>query len=268
MYAHPALTGAVAAWWEGLRGHLAVAGLAGVPEALTEPGDLTAHWRDPRLLLSQTCGRPYRHALADAVQIVATPCYAAAGCDGADYRSFLVVRADDGAQSPADLAGRTVAVNAWDSHSGDTALRCMVAAATAPGEPFFARARVTGSHRASLVAVAASETDCAAVDSVVWAIVGRHEPDIAGALRVIAESDAVPGLPLVSALATPADDMVRLRDGLAAAFADDALADTRRALLLAGIAWTGAEDYARHAAMEAVARGVTLCPDDPAAKTG
>jgi hypothetical protein len=42
---------------------------------------LPDHWVEPHLLLSQTCGYPLRYVLKDHVRLVATPCYAAPGCE-------------------------------------------------------------------------------------------------------------------------------------------------------------------------------------------
>ena len=47
---------AVATLWELLRHSLAGAGLQRLPTALTWPDDYHAHWLEPDLLLSQTCG--------------------------------------------------------------------------------------------------------------------------------------------------------------------------------------------------------------------
>jgi hypothetical protein len=46
------------------------------PDKLTlTPGDLLPHWTDPALLLSQTCGRPYKEHLHGTVRLVGTPDY-------------------------------------------------------------------------------------------------------------------------------------------------------------------------------------------------
>ncbi|MCM3016412.1 hypothetical protein M3570_22380, partial [Bacillus subtilis] len=48
--------------------------------------DLQALWRRDDLLLSQTCGYPYRMlGLRDVVRLIATPIFDADGCDGACY---------------------------------------------------------------------------------------------------------------------------------------------------------------------------------------
>ena len=103
-------------WPQALAGHGVPA-----PAALDRRADYASVWREPGLVLSQTCGYPYATALRGRVQLVATPAYRAAGCDGARYCSMLLVRADDPAQALADLRGRRVAFNATDSQSGHNA---------------------------------------------------------------------------------------------------------------------------------------------------
>ena len=46
---------------------------------------LRAHWLNPRLLLSQTCGYPLMTELRDRVTLLATPRYLFEGCAGSDY---------------------------------------------------------------------------------------------------------------------------------------------------------------------------------------
>src|SRR5690606_6754530 len=99
MYDLPEVAAATAAWWQGLARAFRAEGLADVPGRLATAPALPGHWRDPALLFSQTCGFPLTHGLAGALRLVATPCYRAAGCDGARYRSFLVVAGDSPTRS-------------------------------------------------------------------------------------------------------------------------------------------------------------------------
>lgn len=65
------------------------------PERLDAPVELDAHWRDPRLFLSQTCGYPLVTTLLPDVHVVGAFHYTAPGCSGFHYRSELVARIDD-----------------------------------------------------------------------------------------------------------------------------------------------------------------------------
>jgi ABC-type phosphate/phosphonate transport system substrate-binding protein len=233
MYELPAVTEVTDAWWRGLAQHLRGAGVTRVPAKLTRSGDLSADWRAPDLLLSQTCGYPLTHALAASVQLVATPRYHAPGCRGAWYSSAIVIAADNPAQAFADLTGHVAVINGPDSQSGCHALRYMAAMLTG-GDCFFNAIRTSGSHAASLEAVRHGCADVAAVDAVTHALMVRHAPEKLTGTRVLTYSPSTPGLPYITRGNASAAYVARLRSGLAAAAADPELAWVRQALLLDG----------------------------------
>src|SRR4051794_25323760 len=111
MYDLPEAAEATAELWHGLARHFRNAGIEEVPADYTRQPELPAHWFSPDLLFSQTCGYPLRHAVKGRLQLVATPCYAAAGCEGPSYRSILLVAKSSSARSLADLQGARVAFN-------------------------------------------------------------------------------------------------------------------------------------------------------------
>ena len=254
MYDLPAVRPATDAWWAGLARHLRAAGVAGVPDGLAR--DPAPAWTEPGLLLGQTCGYPLTHALAGRVELLCTPAYAAPGCDGACYASLLVVPRDADAAALADCRGGVCAVNAPDSHSGYNVLRRMVAP-LAGARRFFARVVETGSHAASLAAVAAGRADLCAVDAVTHALLDRHEPGRLAGTRVLMRSPRAPGLPCVTGPATTADERARMRDAVRAALADPGLEDARAELLITGAAELPLTAYDEILALEreAVAMG-------------
>ncbi len=211
--------GALDRFWSVLRGAMRREGLADIPEDLAWPQDLDAHWRDPNLLLSQTCGYPFMTALKGEVQIVGTPCYAAEGCEGPYYRSFVVVRAGDEVKTLADLRGHRAAINMVGSHSGWNALRAMVAPLARAGR-FFASVQDTGSHYGSMRAVGSGVADVAAIDCVTFALARRSRPDLTAPLRILTQSAAAPGLPFITSRRTSPEDLARLRAALTTACAD------------------------------------------------
>lgn len=221
------------AWWRGLARAVRRAGLHDVPRTLTRGPPLGQLWRDPALLFGQTCGYPLVHRLQGQVRLVATPCHAAAGCEGPAYRSFVVVRTGDPARAIEDLRGRTVAINDEDSFSGWHALRASIARGVGPGR-FFGEIVTAGSHRGSLAAVRTGQADLAAIDCVSHALLGRHAPAELEGTRVLTATPAAPGLPWITAAAVRDDAQERLRDGVFAALADPDLAEVRAALLIAG----------------------------------
>jgi len=253
MYDLPEIAAATDAWWAGLARALRREGVADVPARLTR--DRTAHamWRAPDLLLSQTCGYPLTHEFAGRLRVVATPCYDCAGCAGPDYRSLIVVRAEDVARTLADLRGRVAAANAADSQSGYSALRAEVAPLAKSGR-FFSTVTMSGGHAASLALVAGGQADVCAVDCVTHALLTRHRPAAVAGLRVLGRTVAAPGLPYVTR-ANAGDELVeRLRAAVFAALADPELAAAREALLIAGAETLPETGYQRIVEIEHAAR--------------
>lgn len=172
------------------------------PDRLSRPADLPADWLGPELLLSQTCGLPFVRRLRGRVYLVGAADHGLPDCSPGTYRSRVVVRADDAAESLADLRGRTVAVNSMDSQSGAGALRAMVAPLS-DERPFFGQVIRTGAHGDSVRAVAEGRADVAAIDAVTFAMLLRHRTEAQG-LRVLLSTPETPGLPFVTRLGGPA----------------------------------------------------------------
>ena len=242
---------AVEAWWQAISRALRAQGVADVPALLDNPVELDAHWRDPRLLLSQTCGYPLVTSLLPAVQVVGAFRYAAPGCSGFDYRSELVTRIDD-AEGIEGFRGRVAAINSLDSHSGCNALRGFVAPLARNGA-FFGEHLISGSHRRSLAAVQSGAADIAAIDCVTLAGLRRHDPELLRGLRVVSSTAPTPGLPLVTSATTTPADLAALRVALHAACSDPTAAEAREALFIRGFevvpadAWQVIEDVRRSA---------------------
>jgi len=255
MYDLPELRAANDVLWGGLVDALAKEDVA-APQALTRDRGLHMLWREPTLLLAQTCGYPLVTGLGDAVQLVATPRYRAEGCTGPFHRSAIVVRAEGGYGGLADLRGERCAVNEPTSNTGMNLLRAEVAR-VADGRKFFSEVLHTGSHVASLAAVAEGRADVAAVDAVTLAHLKRVRPASVEALRVLQWTQASPGLPLITSRSTPAAGVEALRRALQSVAVSPALAEAREALLLDGFNVLKAPYYGviRHLEDSAVERG-------------
>lgn len=245
MYDLPEVRWATDALWRGIARELAARGIA-APAELDRRADHRAVWHEPRLLLSQTCGYPYAAYLRGKVRLVATPCYRADGHVDGDYRSLLLVRRDEAADTLAALRGRRVAFNELDSQSGHNTLRASVAPLAREGR-FFTGSLATGAHRASLAAVTEGRADLCAVDCVTWALLCRHEPERTAGLRPIGWTGPAPALPLITAVDGPVE---ALREALSAVVTEPALAPAREALLLDGFAIRDDADYDRILVME------------------
>ncbi|BDT66860.1 hypothetical protein os1_10250 [Comamonadaceae bacterium OS-1] len=242
MYA--AGSAANAALWQ------SVAAQLNLPATLAQPTDLLAHWLDPKLLLSQTCGYPLTHALAGRVQLVGAFSYTAPGCDGLRYRSQLVCRSADAGLPLAGFRGRTVAYNSEDSQSGHNSLRALVAPLARNGH-FFGNAVATGSHHASVESVRSGKADLAAIDCVTLALLQRDQPEAVRGVQVCGHTAPAPGLPLITSIETPRELLLALRQALQHAMRDPALADARAALLIQDFAEIPLADYDAITQMEA-----------------
>ncbi len=226
MYDWPEVQPANDRLWAGIRDRLRVGGM-NAPDALHRGGDLCADWQSPDLILSQTCGFPYRTRLHGQVALVGTPDFGLAGAEPGYYYSNLLVRADAPGEWTDFLGGR-LAINGFDSQSGWAAPQNHAVAAGR----MFERVLETGAHPESARAVAEGRADIAAVDAVTWRLIATHRPQIAPQLRIVARTDPTPGLPLITARG---NDVAAIRQAFRDAAA--ALSDMDRAALgLRGLA--------------------------------
>ncbi|CAB3972769.1 phosphate ABC transporter substrate-binding protein [Burkholderia cenocepacia] len=237
-----------ALWRALLRDTLDAFANAGGPAVVTLPdepfADLHALWRRNDLLLSQTCGYPYRMlGLRDVVRLIATPVFDANGCHGAHYSSVLVVSARvhaGGATTLAACRGLRAAFNGSDSHSGMNALRHAVAPHARDGR-FFGSVAALGSHLNVLRALASAEADCAAIDCVTLAYVRDALPELLQDIRIIGTTASAPGLPFIASRALPETQVASLQDALDHAIAADA--ERARVLRLKGFERLSPADY-------------------------
>lgn len=257
MYAAPPpLADATRQLWAHLRDGLRAAGIAAVPDALDETIGHAAAWLDPQLLLAQTCGYPFVRSLRGRVRLIATPVYGHPGCDGALSGSVVVGRDQLPAGSIADLRGTRAAINDPMSNSGANLLRHLVAPHARAGR-FFASVVETGSHLASLAAVAEGHADLAAIDCVTYANVARFAPKRLAGTRILGETVRTPGLPLITRGGASDDEVAALREALTRFVANPALATTCDTLGLRGfeLLEDAAYDHILDIEREAVALG-------------
>jgi ABC-type phosphate/phosphonate transport system substrate-binding protein len=246
MYDWPEVAWAHDALWAATAERLDKAGLA-APASLERSRSLEEVWRDPDLVLSQTCGFPFATRLRGRVRLVATPAYAVEGCEGPRYSSMIVARRDEAGSRLADFAGRRVAFNTQDSLSGYVAL---VASMRDEGlAPDAFEWIATGSHRASIRAVAEERADVAAIDAVCWALALRHEPQATAALQIVATTPLRPGLPLITAAERSDREVAAIRAALVHAIAAPATTAAREALMINGLGVLDEWDYVPIAAL-------------------
>jgi ABC-type phosphate/phosphonate transport system substrate-binding protein len=249
MYDWPEVRDATDAWAHGMARHLRAHDFAEAPLELWRHEDQAQAWQSSDLLLSQCCGYPFTHLYASRLLPLLTPHYSVEGCSGPAYSSFVFVRSADNIRALTELRGRISAINDRTSMSGMLALKLVFAPLTENGR-FFARTVETGAHARSLEAVQRGEADVCAVDAVCVALARRHRPELLAGLAEIARSPLVPGLPYVTAGHRPPAELVRMRQAIAAAFADPRLQQAREALFLSGYSPLDRSDYAIIAALE------------------
>ena len=183
------------AFWKVLQATVSDEGVA-LPD-LTAPDDIpepwSDHWLRSDLALSMTCGLPFRSVLRDKVAYVGTLTFGLNAKAG-HYFSQIVVRSRDEARAKLGAGDAVLAFNAPDSQSGWAATQTATAAGP---ELKFAGVLQTGSHAASVHAVAHGKADIAFVDAITWRILETTDP-MARGLELLGASVSTPGLPLIS----------------------------------------------------------------------
>lgn len=231
MYDWPELRPATDAFWAAFRDLARARGIA-APDGLDRGRPAGEVWTDGALVLSQTCGLPYRTQLRDHVTLLGAPDYGLEGCPPGHYCSLLVARRGDPRRGLEAFAGAPFAFNERMSQSGHAALM------QAPGAERLGAGVETGAHRASIRAVAEGRADLAAIDAVAWRLAERFEP-AAAELRVVGRTRPGPGLPMITAKGHDAALYARLVAAAIAA-ADGAV---RAALGIRGFVRLAPADY-------------------------
>lgn len=233
MYARPELHDAHLRYWALIRAELAARGVP-APATLSNDADPFAVWTDPALVLSQTCGMPYRTRLHGHVTLIGTPDYGLEGCAPGHYNSPIVVRKDDPRGTLTDYKKAGFAYNDTHSQSGFVSIYNTVK----PLGFWFSDRRLSGGHQASARMVAEGRADIAALDAVTWALIRRYD-DFAADLRVLEWTAPTPGLPYIAARTA---DKGATFDAVSAAITGLDQAD-RDALMLRGFVAIPAETY-------------------------
>ncbi|PIL21539.1 hypothetical protein P775_03705 [Puniceibacterium antarcticum] len=215
MYDWPETVWANDALWAAIRARLGYG-----PERLDRSLGLWEAWEHLDLLLSQTCGLPYRTRLLGKVTLVASPDYGLPGCAPGYYNSVLVARSDD-QSTVQDLFSRRLVINQSHSQSGHAALISHAQKLNAKLGPKVE----SGAHIESARMVARNEADLAVIDAHTWRLIQRYE-DVARLLRECDRTTPTPATPFITARGNDPDP---LRRALTSALAD--LSPETRAIL-------------------------------------
>lgn len=227
MYDWPALRPAQDAFYAQWRAAMAARGLA-APSTLCWQLPPSQLWARDDLFVAQTCAFPFVSGLCGNAQLVATPCYELPHCQRSEYRSVVVAAASLSGACLQSFESGVLAVNSANSYSGHWALlrhlnsldlstkRPKQSASPLALSDFFASIHTTGSHLASMQAVAADEAQLAAIDCVLWAHAQHAYPKLRDALCVIDRTTLAPGLPFITSGQRSEGEVTLMRETLLA----------------------------------------------------
>ena len=234
MYARPETATAINNLWELTLENVVAAGVD-APVVLTQDTDPMSVWTDPKLVLSQTCGMPYRKFLHGKVQLIGTPHFDLKDCPAGHYFSVFVVRKEDPRKSLAEFDSARFAFNEKNSQSGFAAPLNYAA----PFGVTFGERIQSGGHTKSAEMVANNMADIASLDAVTWELIKRYD-DFASDLRVLERTNpTTPALPFITSLA---NDPAVILDALTAAL-KTLPHEQKQTLCLLGLTQIPAADY-------------------------
>lgn len=169
---------------------------------LLEQGEIQVAW---------ICGFPFvQKREPEFLELLVAPLYQGVPL----YRSYLIVPQESRATRLKDLKGKVFAYSDPDSNSGYLVPRVQLLDAGYDPDAFFRLTFFTYNHAETVSAVAAGMADGGAVDSYVYNMVQRYEPEIADGTRVVAESRQYGFPPIVVRQGLENDTAMRLRQAL------------------------------------------------------
>jgi ABC-type phosphate/phosphonate transport system substrate-binding protein len=202
MYNFPGMRAANATFWSAFAALLRGQGLD-APDILSFERAAVPDAIGAEVLFTQTCGYPLQTLYREQHQLLARPCYDAAGCTGSTHSAFIMVPAHSAARTLWNLQDKRFALNTLHSNSGMNLPRAMIAE-RADGRPFFGEVIETGGHPASLRLLQAGGADCASIDCLTIAFAQDYQPELVAGLRILAQTPPSPAIPFVTARQTDA----------------------------------------------------------------
>ena len=205
-------------------------------------GHGTTVLRDPALYFGQTCGYPLMTQLQETFTPFCTACFDVPGSSGKYYSSQIIVNADSNIDCLAQCADCVVAINNLDSNSGMNVLRYALACLGATPH-FFSDLLISGSHLASVQAVAERRATVAAIDCVSFQLILDAYPGFGTQVRPIMLSHQTCGLPFVIPDKSPQIAMQRRYTEALQHACDRLSPQSRQCLHLAGFEEVSLHDY-------------------------
>jgi ABC-type phosphate/phosphonate transport system substrate-binding protein len=209
------------------------------------PEQLSELWSRPDLGCAFMCGFPYVSA-KNSLRAVAAPVPLGSPLPGRPvYATRLVVRADSSFRSLQETFGGRLGYTAEDSHSGYNALRHHLLPYRLQHGASLYRESIgpLDTPRRVIEAILADQIDVGPLDSYALDLMLRHDPALAGQIRVVATTDAAP-IPFLVASPECSDEVVAALQTALLKFGDAAAcADLKQRLCLQGFAPVVIEDY-------------------------
>ena len=128
------------------------------------------------------------------------------------YQSYLIVNKDGSIQTLADLRGKTFAFTDTESNTGKLVPTYWLGLEGEQPETFFGKTIYTHSHDNSIMAVARSLVDGAAVNGQVWEYYQHRDPVFTDRTRVIRKSEPFGNPPVVASSRLPSQMKERMRE--------------------------------------------------------
>ncbi|MBU0464458.1 MAG: phosphate/phosphite/phosphonate ABC transporter substrate-binding protein [Proteobacteria bacterium] len=163
-------------------------------------GEINELFQKQQIDLALICSGPYANG-KDIFQVEALAVPLVRGEHY--YRSYLIVNKKSSIKTLEDLRGKTFAYTDPDSNTGTLVPNYWVAMKGETSQLFFKETTYTYSHDNSIIAVAKSLVDGAAVDSHIWEYYHRTNPEYTANTRIIKKSIPFGSPPFVSSRSLP-----------------------------------------------------------------
>jgi len=208
------------------------------------------------------CSGPYVDGKRDfGLQLIAVP----VAYGRTTYNAYVIVREDSPARRFEDLRGKSFAFTDPDSNTGHLVPTHLLAMMGQTPERYFSRVVFSGSHDASIAAVATRLVDAAAVDSLIWEYARRIKPEHAAKTRIVWTSPAY-GIPPIVVRPGLDPDLVKRLAAIFLAFdADEKGRSILGRMLLERFVEARDADYDSIRSMQATLAKRSLDPPGPAA---
>ncbi len=163
-------------------------------------GEINALFQKQQIDLAMICSGPYANG-QDSLNIQALAVPLVQGKPY--YRSYLIVNRKSKINTLENLRGKVFAFTDPKSNTGALVPRFWLALKGETPKTFFKETIYTYSHDNSIIAVARSLVDGAAVDSHIWEYYNRKNPEYTDKTRIIKKSIPFGSPPFVASLSLP-----------------------------------------------------------------